>query len=91
MRITDEMVQAFDEASPNVITAPMAGRKDWQVDVEQIREGLRGAATLIAEQAIAGYIEQGAQLTEAKRLLTGLLDQAMFENGYTSQAREFLA
>lgn len=39
------------------------------VDPEYIGEALKTVYPLIAEQAAAGYIEQGARLKEAERLL----------------------
>jgi hypothetical protein len=72
VRITDDMLTRFEDYSE---ISRLARNLDEVARVGvAIREGLAAVAPMIAEAAVSGFIEQGARLKEAERLLRRVLD-----------------
>jgi hypothetical protein len=77
MRITEQMIDAFDDAADVIGTYATEARDtagEVAINRADIFDGLVAVAPMIAEAAVSGFIEQGARLKEAEGLLRRVLD-----------------
>lgn len=77
MRITEQMIDAFDGSAEVVGTYATEARDtagEVAINRADVFDGLVAVAPMIAEAAVAEFIEQGHQLRHAVSLLRSVVD-----------------